>query len=271
VTTRKLIRSSEDDETQKRRKPTAVTGLQIVEYLAKHPRGARLGDIAAAVQMDAGQTHRMVAALVSDGWVISVSENGTYSLAARAIGIGATYVERLDLIDHAMPFMDELFRVIGESVFLGELRGDAVVCVGRRLSDRTLTVWTDVGKSWPLIGTAVGTAVLSARVARLGPNAGIDMSEDISQALKLGYGRDYGHYRAGVESIAAPVLNSVGEEIGAISVAGPEARLGAKEIHENGLLVRDAAASISERLGCINYNFPPAKIAIPIRSRRSRR
>jgi DNA-binding IclR family transcriptional regulator len=226
-----------------------------MEYLASHPRGARLVDIATAVDMDTGQTHRILSAMAADGWVMSVSDNGSYSLTARAIGIVAAYIEQLDLVDHAQPFMDELFRQTGESVFLGEFRSDAVVCVGRRLSDRTLTVWTDVGKSWPLVGTAVGTAILSAKVSRLGSDAVAEMTADITDALKRRYARDFGHYRTGVQSVAAPILDASGEEVGTISVAGPETRMTDEKIRTTGSLVREAAERISERIGCRNYSF----------------
>lgn len=244
------VEIASEELSDKRRKPTAITGLQIAEFLANNPRGARLGDIATAIQMDPGQTHRMVNTMLEDGWVIPVGDNGSYSLSARVIRLGATYIGRLDLAEHAQPFLNELAEKSGESVFIGELRKDAVVCVGRRVADRTLRVWTEMGDSWPLAGTAVGTAILAARFVRLNSDRK-GASEEIADALRLGYARDYGRYREGVQAVAAPISDASGFEVGAIALSGPVSRIGDKETEKMGALAYEAAKAISERIGYI--------------------
>jgi DNA-binding IclR family transcriptional regulator len=251
--TKAKIDASVSDLKDRQRKPTAVTGLQIAEYLAMNPRGARLREIAAAVQMDPGQTHRMISAMVEDGWLMPVGDEGSYSLSARVIRLGAIYIGKLDLAEHAQPFLNELAKETGESVFLGELRDDRVVCVGRRVADRTLRVWTEMGDSWPLIGSAVGTAILAARYARLDSDAyPAKMSDEIVNAIKQGYARDYGRYREGVQAVAAPIRDASGIEVGAIALSGPVARIGEKEAVKMGALVLEAAKGISERIGYIS-------------------
>jgi DNA-binding IclR family transcriptional regulator len=253
---------SESSPTKKQRKPTAVTGLQIAEYLAKNPRGARLGDIATAVQMDTGQTHRIIFAMMEDGWVTSVSDGGYYAPTARVIGLGTPHAARLDLSDHAQPFLEDLFQKTGESVFLGELRNDVIVCVGRRLADRPLQVWTEIGKFWPLVGTAVGAAVCASKIERLGSSdagAKVKVAADVASALKKGYARDSGHHRDGVECVAAAIRNGTGEEVGAISIGVPAARVAEKEIEKFGSLVCSAAMAISERLGWIGPDTVPKR------------
>jgi DNA-binding IclR family transcriptional regulator len=240
-----------EDLKDKRRKPTAITGLQIAEYLAMNPRGARLGEIAAAVQMDPGQTHRIINAMLEDGWVLAIGNDGSYSLSARVIRLGATYIGKLDLSEHAQPFLNELAEKTGESVFLGKLRNDEVVCVGRRVADRTLRVWTEMGDSWPLVGTAVGTAILAARSIRLGTNLA-EASDEIANAIRLGYARDYGRYREGVQAVAAPIRDATGVEVGAIALSGLVTRIGEKEIESMGALALKAASGISERIGYIS-------------------
>lgn len=244
--------ASVSDLKDRQRKPTAVTGLQIAEYLAMNPRGARLREIAAAVQMDPGQTHRMISAMVEDGWLTPVGDDGSYSLSARVIRLGAIYIGKLDLAEHAQPFLNELAKESGESVFLGEVRDDRVVCVGRRVADRTLRVWTEMGDSWPLVGSAVGTAILAARYARLGSDAyPAKVSDEITDAIKQGYARDYGRYREGVQAVAAPIRDANGIEVGSIALSGPVARIGEKEAVKMGALVLEAARRISERIGYI--------------------
>lgn len=252
--------ASESSPKKKQRKPTAVTGLQIAEYLAKSPRGARLGDIAAAVQMDTGQTHRIIIAMMEDGWVTSVSDGGYYAPTARVIGLSTPYTAKLDLSDHAQPFLEDLFQKTGESVFLGEVRNDVIVCVGRRLADRPLQVWTEIGKFWPLVGTAVGTAVCAAKLERLGSSASDGkIAAEVTSAVKQGYARDSGRHRDGVECVAAAIRNAAGVEVGTISIGVPAARVGEKEIEKFGSLVCDAARGVSERLGWINTDTVPKR------------
>jgi IclR family acetate operon transcriptional repressor len=245
-----MTAAAEDDREKKTRKPTAVTGLQIVEFLALNPHGARLGEIAQAIQMDLGQTHRMVNAMLSDGWLMAVGNDGYYSLTARSIRLGSIYIARLDLSEHARTILDDLARLSRESIFLGELRKEAVVCVGRRVADHTLRVWTEMGDFWTLDKSAMGHAIMSARYQRLhrGPVAP-PPGPEIAEALREGYARDYGRYRAGVQAVAAPVLDASGTEIGALAISVPAARADEARITELGALVRDGARNISERLG----------------------
>lgn len=253
----------------KQRKPTAVTGLQIAEHLAKNPRGVRLGDIAAAVQMDAGQTHRILIAMMEDGWVASVSDSGHYAPTARVIGLGTPYTARLDLSDHAQPFLEDLFQKTRESVFLGEVRNDVIVCVGRRLADRALQVWTEIGKFWPITGTAVGAAVCAARHERLdGDDLPPKIAPDVTDALKEGYARDSGRHRDGVECVAAAIRNAEGVEVGTISIGVPAYRVTEKDVQKLGTMVCDAAKGISERLGWIGPS--PKRAASRTRHPRTR-
>lgn len=241
---------TQDDTEKKGRKPTAVTGLQIVEFLALNPHGARLGEIAQTVQMDPAQTHRLVNAMLADGWLMPVGTDGSYALTARTIRLGSIYISRLDLSEHARPILDDLARKTRESVFLGELRKDAVVCVGRRVADHSLRVWTEMGDSWTLDKSAMGHAILAARHQRLSSQDGDEPSTDeISVALREGYARDYGRYRDGVQAVAAAIREASGIEIGAVAVSVPAARVNEQRITEMGELVREAAKDISGRLG----------------------
>jgi DNA-binding IclR family transcriptional regulator len=257
--TRTAKEADETSAAEKRRKPTAVTGLQIVELLANNPRGVRLGEIADAIQMDPAQTHRMISAMLADGWVMPIGNDGSYSLTARVIKLSSRYISRLDLSEHARPLLDMLADQSRESVFLGELRKDVVVCVGRRVADHSLRVWTEMGDSWPLEGTAVGTAILAARFVRLSPNAEpIGLSQGIMDAMRDGYARDYGRYREGIEAVAAPIRDAAGMEIGAIALSGPSTRMSVDRIKLLGKLVQEAGIQISERLG---YIPNPAAVA----------
>ena len=242
---------SDDIESKaKQRKPTAVTGLQIVEYLAKNPRGARLGEIAQAVQMDPGQTRRMIVAMQEDGWIVPTDADGNYLVAARVIRLGTIYTSRLDLAFHAQQYIENLFLTTRETVFLGELRNDEIICVDRRLSNQTLSVLTKVGESWPLVGTSIGSAIIAARHERLGDtNPALKATEDIETIIKKGYARDFGRYRAGVESVSATIRGADGVEVGAIAVTAPLGRVPDSEFNRFGELARAAAQEVSERLG----------------------
>lgn len=245
------LENTSDFSSVKKRKPTAITGLQIIEYLSKNPKGAKFGDIATEIKMDPGQTHRLLAAMQEDGWVASTDGSGVYYITARVIRLGAIYTSRLDLSFHAKPFIENLFESTRETVFLGELRENEVVCVDRMLSDRTLSVLTKVGETWPLCGTSIGSAIIASKASRLGDSAVEDTktTEDIPIILSQGFARDFGRYRNGVESVSAVILDATGIEVGGIAVTAPVNRLSGDDVRKIGDLVSRAAVGISERLG----------------------
>jgi len=76
-----------------------------------------------------------------------------------------------------------------------------------------------------------------------------DLMEDLARSRERGWAFDDEERYAGMRCIAAPVFNARGEAVAGISISGPAARFDNNNVARLGIVVRDAAAELSLRIG----------------------
>lgn len=238
----------------RRRRPTSATGLQILRTLADGGRrGIRLKTVADSLDLDPGLTHRILKALVEDGWVSQPSPQAPYKVTAKILELAGAVMADMSLVAAGSDVLHQLAEATGEAVHLAELRDDELVCVAREDSKHSLAVVTKVGQVWPLDRpSAVAIANRSAWALRTGTHTGTAWSVGdpaVLSAAELGYSIDDCGYRAGIRATASPILGALKEPIGAIALSGPSTRLSLEQLHEYGVAVRDAAHQISRASG----------------------
>ena len=205
-----------------------------------------LGQIASALNLDLAQVRRMLCHLVADGWVAQAGSKSPYTFGARMFSLCGRVLGDLDISRAGQEIMRELRETSGETVHLGVLREGKIICVGRELSRHSVVaVATAIGDSWPLNGSAMGTA---ARAAMLGADElGADL--EAAEASRRGYSVDVGKHKSGIIGLAAAICDYRSEPVGTIAVSGPENRLGQRRQAEVGPLVVAAARRLSAELG----------------------
>ena len=92
------------------------------------------------------------------------------------------------------------------------------------------------------------------RFAGTGPKAGDDLLrlpllEELARVRRRGYATALGEFEMGLNAVAAPVHDARGNVIAAVDIWGPAFRLTPRRIPELAAQAREAAASISVRLG----------------------
>jgi DNA-binding IclR family transcriptional regulator len=241
------------------RRPTGVTGLRVLEILADSPAGRGVRELAADVDLDVGQTHRLLQFLAEDGWVTQHVERGPYVITGRVLGLAGRLLSRIDLRDIARPTMQELHLSTGETVGLAELRGDLLVCIDRIRSDHHISVGTQIGDVIPFEGTAVGATVRAAWRRQAGnahPSRALRRDEAVDQALTHGYALSDRTYRPEVRAVAATVLDLENRPAGAIFVVAPAARVSLADMESLGKQTAKAAAQVSAALGYTGPDEP---------------
>lgn len=226
------------------RKPTVVWGLLLIETLAGSTAGKGVTTLARSIEMDLGQTHRLLAALVNSGYVFLDEASHTYRLTPKLVQLAAEFMGNMDLATASRPAMRELCAETGETVHLAAFAGSAPpVCVARELSPHPVSVSSDVGESFAFETSAIGKAVAEAREA-----------DGASRPSR--YTLDWGTYRPSVVAAASPIFDWSGHVVGAIAVSGPGYRVSSERLDELGELVAHAASSISRTLG-LNIDLTP--------------
>ena len=250
--------------------------LKILETLQSFPSGADLKQVSQETGINKSTAYRFLAHLERAGYVLR-DDTGAYVIGVKLLQLGARANRQGLLQKISRPTLQELWKATGESVNLAVLDGGAVLYVAVLESPHEFRLVSSVGLRRPLHSTALGKALaaflsLEDREALLGSLSFkastphtianlADFEKELERVRRQGYAVDNEEAFLGARCIAAPILNSSQEAVAAISVASPSTRLSVDKIPLFAAAVKEAARTISGRLGFQNASVPHAQAA----------
>ena len=224
----------------------------------------KITELARHLGLDRSTTYRILLSLEKAGFV-EKDEAGTFSLGLAAFEIGNAYLMQTDLIQVSKPIMADLASKVQETVHLAVLSDIEIVYVDKVDSPRTLGVISKLGQRGPLHCTSLGKTLLAfqpedeqARIIqriRMNPFTSRTITtkprliEELRIIKKQGYALDRREIEEDVECIGAPILNHIGNVIAALSISGPQRKIGTPREKEFIRDVVEAAATISAKMG----------------------
>lgn len=205
--------------------------FQLLEAIAATPRGARLSDIADAAQLNRSTTHNLLATLQELGYVAQPSRGGVYTLTDRLTDLarGSSVADDL-LRERLRPALEKITQDTGETCYLAVPAGAQYLCLDAVEARTPLRLTIPIGGREPLLGTAIGHALLSGRPdlrSRLAvdqPTAWRQAADRVEQARADGYALDLADYHPDISCTAVPLWEE-DRARAAIAVAGPTTRL----------------------------------------------
>ncbi len=225
----------------------------------------KMSKISAQVGLDRSTTYRILLSLEKCGLVEKDPQTGEYSLGPAALEIGSAFLGRTDLIQIAKPIMADLALKAQETVNLAVLNEREILYIDKVDSPRSVGVMSKVGQRNPVYCTSLGKALLAFQpVDRQGrileaiefkpltPNTITSKKKlirELQAVRKQGYALDRREIEEDVECISAPIRDHQGSAVAAVSISGPQRKIGTPQ--EKGFVaaVVQAAAQISAKLG----------------------
>ena len=224
-------------------------------------RDLGITELSRALELSPSTAHRIVQALVARGYLEQSPATERYHLGASAIVLGQAARSSFGL-ERAMPVLEELGQLTGESINMGLRDGDHVVVVLHVESTQPLRFDQPVGTRRSMHSTSMGKAllafapdrktanfddILQAATSRTITDAD-ELRAHLDEVRKLGYSTDTEESLTGVSCLGAPVLNSAGDAVAAIAVQGPTARMSTVDRPLLGKQVARAANQIAALL-----------------------
>jgi len=207
---------------------------------------------------------RILLTLMSEGFVEKNPVTGKYRLGLKLVDLGNRVLGRFDLRDLAGPFMEELAKNTREIIHLSVLDKNEIVYLDKRGEEQTLTVATRIGGRNPAHASAMGKVLLSglppedlssvlaiAPLTRFTENtitATSRLLKELKKVRKQGFAVDNEEAFLGIRCVAAPITDSQGKIIAAISCTVPTQRMAPERMKEMQKHVTHTARQISERL-----------------------
>lgn len=247
-----------------------VKGLALVDLIAEHgPQ--RLAGLVTASELPRATVLRLLEALVAHG-VLRTEESGAYDLGPQLAVWGQRFLNGLDVRREAADLMAGLSERTRETCFLGVREDDHILYVAKVDSPQAVRPAAVVGSTNPLYCTAIGKALLAhadedtverclrGPLTPRTPNTITD-PERIREELRLtrerGHSIDDVENEDGVRCVAAPVRDQTGRVVAAISVSAPAYRFSLEDLPGVARLVREAAATLSARMGYDKPAYDP--------------
>lgn len=205
-----------------------------------------LAELVEQVALPKATVHRIAVALESHG-LLRRNESGAWVPGLLLTELAAE--GEPNLVTRANPILAQLCRDTGESAQLFERAADARVCtaVAERASGLRDTV--PLGARLPMTAGSAAHVLLAWSTGNGADAAVLDRasfsSKTLAEVRRLGYAHSSAEREAGVASISAPVRDSSGNVLAAVSVSGPVGRLGRRAEPALVAAVLEAARTLS--------------------------
>ncbi len=220
---------------------------------------------------------KIISTFENHGLLTKNSETRKYRLGLRLFELGSLVASQLDLQKEALACMEELSRLVGETIHLVVMNDFDIIYINKVESPGSLRIGTRVGGRLPAHCTGVGKILLAALspeerkiffkkrpLKKFTPNTITDpkiLQQALDEASVQGYALDNEEFSGGLMCVAAPIKNYSEKIIGAISISGSIHRLREKNLENLIAQTKNTAQKISQRLGS-NEGMVDKRVAV---------
>lgn len=243
--------------------------LRAIEILERfdHER-AEIGitEMARELHLYKSTVHRIVSTLETKNILEKNSKTGKYKLGLNLYKLGILARDENALIAVCAPRLAKLTEATGETSNLVIQDGNMIMYAAQEQSQRMVRMFAKLGARVFPHCSAAGKVLLAdmeeasrdaiidaTGLPRYTPTTVTDKAklvEELAWVRQEGYALDREERENGVICIAAPIRNSGGETVAAVSISGPKDRLNQDVRPEMISAVKQAAREISAELGC---------------------
>lgn len=238
--------------------------LVVLESLVEAGSEATLAELSKRAGLPKPTAHRILHLLGELGYATSEGQ-GRYSVGPALLGLSGKALSQRQMPRHARKVLMALRDEVGQTVHFAVRSGRQAIYVDKIESRQPYRMASYVGMSIPLHCTSIGKAILGAlppeeaeALLRSGPLEArtantltkIDeLMDELTRTRTSGYAVDNQENEEGVTCVGAPVYDSVGDVLGAVSVSALTLSLLAGDLARVATAVRAAADEISATLG----------------------
>lgn len=239
--------------------------LLIVEKLQAAPRGLGVTELATELKVSKSTVHRLLMSLLRKGFVQQDYENQKYLLGLKFIELGQSVTDNIDIRKISSLPLQKLAEKTGETAHLVIRDRCEIVYIDKIESSATIRMFSNIGKRAPMHCTGVGKAILAflphQDILEIVQEKGLEgfthktitelepLLDHLSDIRSKGYSIDDEEHELGIKCAAAPIVNSRGEVIAGISVAGPIMRVSEEKLIDMATEVLKTSKEISLAMG----------------------
>ncbi len=245
--------------------PGLRAGVDIFMALCESVDGLGVAELTNMTGYNKHMVFRCLKTLVSKGWVSEVGEGPKYAASLVAFRYASMPVSRMDVVTAAEEPLRNLWKEIGECVYLGVMHDDMVMYLLHHDGTRNIRLGGRVGEHYWPHAAAAGKVLLAygepgqrkrcierglIKLTDRTITAQKKFQDDIKSVLKQGYALDDEEYMMGGRCFAVPVFDYTGKVVASIGTTVMTIYYSNDELISGlGVRMKDTARAISTKLG----------------------
>ena len=240
----------------------------ILEALADHG-SMRIIDLSELLSLHKSTVHRLLASLISMGYVTQNEQSGAYSLTYKLVEMSGKILKNTDVLSLIRPYAEALSNKCEETVHFVKKSGNSVLYLEKLESQsvkaRSFRLSSQVGLSRPMYCSGVGKAILAylpeEEVESIWNSSVIEkkteftitdlpsLKAELALVRERGYALDNEENELGIRCIAVPVFDYHDTPEYALSISTLLGRMPDERLLELSEQLLAASRDISRVLG----------------------
>ena len=248
-----------------------VLTLRILEYLAQAGRDVGVTAMASALGTTKSRIFRHLQTLVAQGYAAHAPDSDRYRIGPQFVVLGLSVSGGLDLATVAIPAMRDLRETLGHSVVVSRLEAEGMRVISMLSGRSPFEIGVRPGSLLAFHATAQGKiglafgpetlrqSVFRSRLDLLTPRtitSATVLRRDVESAQIKGWAVAPNESLLGVNVLAAPILGTRGECLGAIGIVDSIQYIEDVPSHEQIEQTLQAARELSTALGWSTRGSP---------------
>lgn len=232
--------------------------LDILSAFGANDSELTAADLLKRVKLSRPTLYRLLYTLEEQGFISSRGDPQRFCLGPAVGRLAWAWTSSIDIAQHALPAMREIWEYTGETVALFVPHGPIRVCVAELPSNNPLSFKRGVGYSERIALGASGRALLAwlkpSEIEMTQYCEGLALTPEMLRAQlqdvqQKGYATSQNELLDGAAAIAVPFFRNTGEVLGSIGVFGPALRMDQKRILHIAPLLMKIVQNLSSSLG----------------------
>lgn len=241
---------------------TVERAIKLLKKISTEPLSVQ--EAADKLGVHQSTASRLISTLQKE-YLIRINSN-KYELGYAIYELAHSMRERLDILDVARPYLEELSNISNETIHLAVLDGYDVVYVDKIDSKRSIRMYSRIGRRSPLYCTGVGKALLAFMPAKdidlkkiqLRPYTkntitSLDKLNIELENIRSSYiAWDRGEHEEDIYCIAAPIFDFDNNVIASVSISAMIKYIKTEELAAHSKYLIKAVKGISQKMGHIS-------------------
>ncbi|MGW0904838.1 IclR family transcriptional regulator [Streptomyces sp. NPDC002853] len=246
--------------------PAVTRALDILELFLEGDGTLSAPEVTRRLRLPRTTVHELLTTLAARSYLVQIpDQTGRYRLGVRAYQLGSRYAEQLDLAAEGQQVAREVAETCDETVHVAVLEDTDVIYIAKVDSTHAVRMVSAAGRKLPAHCTSVGKMLLASLPqaeleSRLAGRELVAMTQNsitepdallsaLAGIRERGVAAEHRESNPDVSCVAAPVRDSAGHVVAALSISVPMIRWSEQREHELAELAAKGAGDLSERLG----------------------